>query len=260
MPDTKISALTDAASVGSTDELPIVQSSTSKRATVAEVATAIQALTDLDDINDVVITSVADGHVLTWDSGTSRWVNEAPSGGGGSLIVQDENGNVATGVTQIDFQGAGVAATAGTGEVIVTVAGGGGSAELLTAVQHNPASLATTACGTSWGDVDATNLVVSFTFPASGRVLLDMTGFITSNTNIVHWGVRDGTTLVTGSEQRVTNSLTGRFHYSALISGTPGAATTWKFAHWGGASSSHLRGGPSGSGGVGPSVMKVWSA
>lgn len=38
------------------------------------------------------------------------------------LTVQDENSTIATGVTQIDFRGASVTATAGTGEVIVTVA------------------------------------------------------------------------------------------------------------------------------------------
>ena len=50
-----------------------------------------------------------------------------------TLTVQDENSNVATGVTQIDFQGAGVTATAGTGEVIVTIPGGSssGAGELL---------------------------------------------------------------------------------------------------------------------------------
>jgi predicted GH43/DUF377 family glycosyl hydrolase len=42
------------------------------------------------------------------------------------LTVQDENGNVSTGVTQLDFQGAGVTAASGTGEVTVTVSGGGG--------------------------------------------------------------------------------------------------------------------------------------
>jgi hypothetical protein len=53
-------------------------------------------------------------------------------GAGASLTVQDENGNVATGVTQIDFQGAGVTAAAGSGEVVVTIAGGTATrAELL---------------------------------------------------------------------------------------------------------------------------------
>lgn len=50
--------------------------------------------------------------------------------GGGSLTVQDENGTVATGVGQVDFQGAGVTAAVGAGgEVVVTIPGstGGGS-------------------------------------------------------------------------------------------------------------------------------------
>jgi hypothetical protein len=54
----------------------------------------------------------------------------APSFGGGAgtpLTVQDENSNVSTDVTRIDFQGAGVTTTAGTGEVVVTIAGGGSS-------------------------------------------------------------------------------------------------------------------------------------
>lgn len=45
------------------------------------------------------------------------------TGGGSSLTVQDENSNVATDVAQIDFQGSGVAATSGTGEVVVTIPG-----------------------------------------------------------------------------------------------------------------------------------------
>ena len=31
----------------------------------------------LDDITDVVLTSVSDGQVLTYDSATGKWVNEA---------------------------------------------------------------------------------------------------------------------------------------------------------------------------------------
>ena len=50
------------------------------------------------------------------------WLTETISGGG-SLTVQDESGAVATGVTQIDFQGLGVSASSGTGEVVVTVPG-----------------------------------------------------------------------------------------------------------------------------------------
>lgn len=42
------------------------------------------------------------------------------------LTVQDENVTVASGVSQLDFQGAGVTASIGTGEVIVTVPGPAG--------------------------------------------------------------------------------------------------------------------------------------
>ena len=77
-------------------------------------------------VSQLAQSSATDGQVLTWDSTNSRWQPETPSSGG-SLTVQDENSNVATAVTQIDFQGAGVAVTSGTGEVVVTVAGGGGS-------------------------------------------------------------------------------------------------------------------------------------
>jgi hypothetical protein len=38
---------------------------------------------DLDDADDVVITSPADGDVLTYDSASGDWVNASPAGGGG---------------------------------------------------------------------------------------------------------------------------------------------------------------------------------
>lgn len=39
------------------------------------------------------------------------------------LTVQDENSDVSTDVTKLDFQGAGVTVTPGTGEVVVTIPG-----------------------------------------------------------------------------------------------------------------------------------------
>jgi hypothetical protein len=67
----------------------------------------------------------SDGQVPLWNNTTKKWEPSTPLSSG--LTVQDENGNVGTGVTQIDFQGAGVTATAGTGEVVVTIPGGGSS-------------------------------------------------------------------------------------------------------------------------------------
>jgi hypothetical protein len=81
------------------------------------------------NIGDRWISNETGNEYIWLNDGTStQWVMTdagGSGGGGGSLTIQDESGNIATGVTQIDFQGAGVAATAGTGEVIVTVSGGG---------------------------------------------------------------------------------------------------------------------------------------
>ena len=41
---------------------------------------------NLDDLDDVTITSVADGEVLTYDSSTSKWVNEAASSAGAGTV------------------------------------------------------------------------------------------------------------------------------------------------------------------------------
>jgi hypothetical protein len=67
------------------------------------------------------------------------------------LTVQDENANVATGVTQIDFQGAGVTAAAGTGEVVVTVSGSASYREVLMASGVSfPAEAVESTSGGDW--------------------------------------------------------------------------------------------------------------
>ena len=40
-------------------------------------AFAMDRVINLDDLNDVVISNLADGHVLTWDNTSGRWKNEA---------------------------------------------------------------------------------------------------------------------------------------------------------------------------------------
>lgn len=63
------------------------------------------------------------------------------------VTVQDENANVATAVTQIDFQGAGVTATSGTGEVVVTIPGGGANTKTINAQTGTAYTLALTDGG-----------------------------------------------------------------------------------------------------------------
>jgi hypothetical protein len=64
----------------------------------------------------------SDQDVVTFDAASGDWIAQASTGGSG-LTIQDENGTVATGVTQIDIQGAGAVATSGTGEVVITIPG-----------------------------------------------------------------------------------------------------------------------------------------
>lgn len=59
-----------------------------------------------------------DGDIATIVAGR---VTFAPGGGINGITIQDENGTVATDVTQIDLQGDLVVASSGTGEVIITV-------------------------------------------------------------------------------------------------------------------------------------------
>lgn len=82
-------------------------------------AQTFYGLTSGDTYRRVFTRNPSDPTTLYWGA----WTIFGSGGGGGSLTVQDENVNVATGVTQIDFQGAGITAATGTGEVVVTVPG-----------------------------------------------------------------------------------------------------------------------------------------
>ena len=71
---------------------------------------------ELDPSGLLVVTS-------TDVQGAIAELDAATGGGSSALTVQDENSNVSTSVTQLDLQGAGVTATSGTGEVVVTIPG-----------------------------------------------------------------------------------------------------------------------------------------
>lgn len=74
-------------------------------------------------------TGLTDGnYVLEVAGGKAVGLTPASVGGGGAVDVQDENTLVVAGATVLDFQGAGVAVTAGAvGEAVVTIPGGGGA-------------------------------------------------------------------------------------------------------------------------------------
>lgn len=145
--------------------------------------------------------------------------------------------------------------TAGTIRIYGVTTGAGllpGASGCLAASSYSPAAntlFSTTS--TAWADVDAANLLVSFTVPASGKVLVRLTAYadVSTNTQQYYWGLRSGTTNVNGSAGLATRSADGQtVSIACIISGlTPGAVVTYKWAH-------AVSGGASGRIGVGPGI------
>jgi len=97
MADIKVSELTEATSVNSSDILYLVQSSTSKKATVANVVSnaridARVGAASLANLYDVSGLTPANGQVLTWNTVTVTW--EPQSGGGFTSIAGVSSGTV----------------------------------------------------------------------------------------------------------------------------------------------------------------------
>ena len=116
-------------------------------------------------------------------------------------------------------------------------------------------------------DADAANMAVTFTAPASGRVLVRLTGTARMGSGAgagdrVKWGVREST----------TNLATGQYvlYTQATLAATMLNATSVAFLFTGISAGSHtykwsIGAGGSGSGGVfvdtdNPALMEVWSA
>lgn len=163
----------------------------------------------------------------------NRLVLAAPpaGGGGSSLTIQDENGNVATDVTQIDFQGAGVTATGGTGEVVVTIPGDGGGGSSVAATRD--ICTATTIIN-STAQTDITGLSRSVTVGSTTEVYivhvtLDVESQSSSSTYLVAKlnvaGTDQTSEMVyrqTSSGQRAANAQTW------LVTGLAPGARTFK--------------------------------
>ena len=109
---------------------------------------------------------------------------------------------------------------------------GGG---VLAGVQHLLASDVSTTSSTGT-DLDATNLAVTFTVPASGSVWVELEAFGHSGgNNTLDFLLREGASAVAGTERAAsygsTSSTPERFHITLLVTGlTPAASHTWKFA------------------------------
>jgi hypothetical protein len=94
-----------------------------------------------------------------------------------------------------------------------------------------------TSTSTSLTDIDATNFAITFTAPASGNVVVIMSGTAqldTTTGKLYYWGLRESTTDI--QAKTIAESIgVGVFHYKAVrfyITGlTPGSSHTYKGAH-----------------------------
>lgn len=102
---------------------------------------------------------------------------------------------------------------------------------------HNPGTeqnVATTS--TTFADVDATNLAVTFTAPPSGKVMF--VAYLAINIQsgtVLAWNLRDGSGDISGTEARVSPSgvtslirINNRWYRTGL---TPGTSYTYKLGH-----------------------------
>lgn len=146
--------------------------------------------------------------------------------------------------------------------------GSGGGSGLIGFTQYNPAANATiTTTSTTFVDLDATNLVVAFTGPPSGRVLVRLSclaqGPSSSGSNNWWWNLRDSVGDVANSEMYVSNYAGTAMRWNTaieIVSLTPGTAYSWK---WGAklvsAGTGTLYVGRTAGTPQGPAIMEVWA-
>lgn len=142
-------------------------------------------------------------------------------------------------------------------------AASGGGTDRLLAVARWASGTGSTASAT-FVDVDATNSKVTFTAPASGKVLVRLTGVAAPAAavgSLYSWGLREGTSVVAGTEGnsvalRAVTTASQQFAAVSMafyLTGVTAGSHTYKWAH---ASSSGTAAFGGGSGQ--DQVMEVW--
>ncbi len=136
--------------------------------------------------------------------------------------------------------------------------------EVLATCVYDPGTTATyTTTSATLGDVDSTNLAVTFTAPASGNVVVNLQGRLTvSTTADTTWGLREASSQVGGLARILVTSAGEQYRAGIVyVSGlTPGTSYTYKWA-WkvSGGATLGIRAGQT-SGNEGAAVMQVFSA
>jgi hypothetical protein len=118
---------------------------------------------------------------------------------------------------------------------------------------------------TTFADVDATNLRVTFTAPASGDVVVVLSAYAKADgtgTNYARWNLREASSDIAGTDMRLVGEISSRHTARAAVGGlTPGSTHTYKWGHAvsGGTGTARLYVG-AGSTGYGAAIMAVWAA
>lgn len=141
--------------------------------------------------------------------------------------------------------------------------------EMLAYTNYNPGSGTTTATNsTTWVDVDATNLTITFTAPDSGKVLVRLSALtqktVHTGATPYFWAVREGSTHIASGRCAQILDTTTRLttHIPLVVTGlTPGQSYTYKWSHRVNADTQGMfYGGDTNTGsGAGPAVMEVWA-
>ncbi len=129
------------------------------------------------------------------------------------------------------------------------------------ATQQNPSTASTTLV-----DVDATNLAVTFTAPASGKVIVRLQAGCYNTGNYGQFGVREGTTNIAVGRVNANNAAGPTAVRSFLITGISAGSHTYKFAFSAGGSGGTMNlyyqtDDPAvASASIGPASIEVWAA
>lgn len=123
---------------------------------------------------------------------------------------------------------------------------------------YNPVADTTVTLSTSYGDIDATNLVVTFTGPASGLVLVEF-NVVVFDSGGVYFNLRDGSGDIANTKATMlgnVSNIVARLTYSMSVAVTPTTSYTWKMGGKATGSTNHVRYG-NGSEPYGPAIIKV---
>lgn len=182
---------------------------------------------------------------------------------GGGLATVTDGSTTVTSANTLTFTSGAAVTNGGGGNAQVAISGASGA--LLAFFQQTGGANQTTTSATQ-ADVDATNAAITFTAPASGKVIVRVTANVHMNAALQNgfFGLREGSTNIFGPnfafQGNASFSTTSVVEWVAYLTGVSGGSHTYKLAYSvaGGASFSVDQVGASATNF--PVTMEVWAA